>query len=240
MIQLKLEFQTEKPELPQELDRLIVSFIKASLENYSKDLFEGLYDKNKSIIKPYTFSYYLPGARFQAEKILLSENKFTMFFSNADLGQTIHFINAFKLMKFQKYSMNNNSMQLRDVRSQNRQEITDSEIIVKMQSSLIVRQHNSLDNTDVYYTYDNPEFVEVLKRNVECFLQKQSLVVSTEDFSIMPVKGKKVVANVFGRKVDANIGIYKLSGQPELLNLLYQAGLGARRSEGHGKFEIVW
>lgn len=39
--------------------------------------------------------------------------------------------------------------------------------------------------------------------------------------------------------IDANIGIYKVTGTPELLNFLYMAGLGCRRSEGHGKFEIV-
>ena len=33
--------------------------------------------------------------------------------------------------------------------------------------------------------------------------------------------------------------IYKLKGKPELLNYLYLAGMGSRRSEGHGKFEIL-
>ena len=28
-------------------------------------------------------------------------------------------------------------------------------------------------------------------------------------------------------------------GKPELLNYLYLAGMGSRRSEGHGKFEIL-
>ena len=63
--------------------------------------------------------------------------------------------------------------------------------------------------------------------------------VDTEGLSIEPVKARKVVVNCFGRKVDANLGIYKLSGNCELLNILYQAGLGARRSEGHGKIEIL-
>lgn len=33
---------------------------------------------------------------------------------------------------------------------------------------------------------------------------------------------------------------YKLQGTPRLLDFLYSAGLGSRRSEGHGKWEIVW
>ena len=35
--------------------------------------------------------------------------------------------------------------------------------------------------------------------------------VSTEGFSIAPIKGKKVVVPVFGRNTDANLGIYKIT-----------------------------
>ena len=58
-------------------------------------------------------------------------------------------------------------------------------------------------------------------------------------FPFRLLKGKKVVVPVFGRNTDASIGIYKLSGSCRLLNILYLAGIGVRRSEGHGKFEII-
>lgn len=239
MLELKLKFELEKPELPRAMERLIVSFLKASLQNYSEELFEEMYDKSKSIIKPYCLSYYLPGAIFTDEKIVLNENYFTMFFSDADLGQTIHWLNAFKLMKSKRYHMNGNSMILRTVYTQELPKVKDSEIVVKMKSSLIVRKHDSEDNTDFYYTYDQPEFSKVLKENVDIFLQKLNIPLSTDGFSMVPIKGKKVVSESFSRKVDSNIGVYKLTGNPELLNLLLAAGVGARRSAGHGKFEII-
>lgn len=239
MQQIKLTFQTEHPTLPQDMDRLLVSFLKASAQNYSRDFFDALYDKKKSIIKPYTFSTYLPNAKFADDRILLGQPGFTMYFSDADLGQMIQFFNAFRLMKMKKYPMAGNSMQLTSVMLQRRKEITDSEVIVKMSSSLIVRRHNQEDNSDQYFTFEQPGFGEALKENVEIFLQKLGLQVSTEGFAVIPLKGKKVVAKVFGRPVDASIGVYKLTGSPELLNLLYLAGLGARRSSGHGKMEIV-
>lgn len=80
MIQFNLEFRLEKPELPLELDRLLVSFLKASLESASPQMFEQLYDKKRSVVKPYTFSYYLPGAKFKEGNIYLRQNKFSMFF----------------------------------------------------------------------------------------------------------------------------------------------------------------
>ena len=80
MFQLKLDFTLEKPELPLELDRLLVSFIKASTSNYSTELYESLYDKTKSVIKPFAFSYYLPGGRFKDDKILFKRLGLVCFF----------------------------------------------------------------------------------------------------------------------------------------------------------------
>lgn len=70
MIQFNLEFVLEKPELPLELDRLLVSFLKASLESASPKMFEQLYDKRRSVVKPYTFSYYLPGQSLRTRRYI--------------------------------------------------------------------------------------------------------------------------------------------------------------------------
>lgn len=85
MNQMKLSFALEYPQLPREQDKLMVSFLKASIQNYSLELFEMLYNKNRSVMKGYTFSLLLPGARFDADTIHLSQNSFTMFFSDADM-----------------------------------------------------------------------------------------------------------------------------------------------------------
>ena len=98
MIQFNLEFVLEKPELPLELDRLLVSFLKASLESASPKMFEQLYDKRRSVVKPYTFSYYLPGAKFKDEKIYLRQNKFSMFFQTQIWSRLFIF-----LMDLRKY-----------------------------------------------------------------------------------------------------------------------------------------
>ena len=239
MFELTLEFQLEKPELPVEYERVVVSFLKAASSNYSKEMFERLYDKSKSIIKTFTYSVYLPGAFFDKNVIRLGEKRFKIFFSDADMRQTIEWFNSFQLMRMKKYPLNNNSMQLISVKSQNRKDIVDSELVIKMQSPLIVRQHNSDTNRDEYYTYDSKEFADKVKENVSVFLQRVNIDVSMDGFSLLPVKGKKVVVNCFGRKIDANIGIYKITGNPELLNILYQSGIGSRRSEGHGKWEVL-
>ena len=163
-----------------------------------------------------------------------------MFFSNADMEQTIYFFNGFKKILHQRYPMNGNSMEPVRIKNVRRKEIKDPEIIVKMQSSLIARRHDVEENRDTYYVYDHPEFSQVVKENVQTLIKRLGVDVSVEGFEIVPIKGKKIVATIFGRKVDANIGIYKLSGSPELLTCLYRTGMGGRRSEGHGMWEIVY
>ncbi len=239
MNQFKLAFRLENNKLPRTLDKILVSFLKAAAENYSPVFFNKLYDKSKSIIKGYTFSCYLPEAKFCGETIELAREEFSLFFSDVDQEEFLHFFNAFQGMKHKKYPLNGNSMELVSIRMQELNEIKEHEIIVKMQSPLIVRNHNSEDNSDIYYTCETEGFAEALKDNVEIFLDKMGIDVSTADFSIEVVKGKKVVVPVFNRNTDASLGIYKLTGSCQLLNILYLAGLGTRRSAGHGKFEVI-
>ena len=217
-----------------------MSFLKAAVENYSPSLFEKLYNKNSSILKTYVWATYLPGARFTQEKILLNHSRFIMTFSDADIGELIEFYNAFVLMKYKPYPMYQNSMRLMSVKIRNIPEIQDTELIIKMKSALIVRKHDSADNSDKYYTCEDPEFGEMVKENLRIFLEKLNLKMDISDFSIAPLKGKKVVTRTWGRFIDGSIGVYKITGNLELLNLLRAAGLGTRRSLGKGMWEVIY
>ena len=62
-----------------------------------------------------------------------------------------------------------------------------------------------------------------MKENLRVFLEKLNINMDISNFSITPLKGKKVVSKVMSRYTDQSIGIYKLTGNPELLNLLYAA-----------------
>ena len=199
-----------------------------------------LYTKKKSVIKTYSWSFFLTEARFGTETIRIRGNKFFISFSDANMAELLKFYNAFSLMKNKSHPMNKNSMKLVAIKAQNLQEIKDTEIIIKMQSSLIVRKHNSEDNTDIYYTCEDAEFPSMVKENLRVFLEKLNINMDISNFSITPLKGKKVVSKVMSRYTDQSIGIYKLTGNPELLNLLYAAGLGSRRSEAHGKFSVLF
>lgn len=239
MYQYKLTFTLENNMLPREMDRLIVSFLKAAAEACSPFFYERLYDKSRSVIKGYTYSLYLPGARFNKDKIELGCNEFSLFFSDMDQAELLSFFNGFQVMKHRKYPMNGNSMALTSIKMQHLNEIRENEIVIRMQSPLIVRHHNAEKNADIYYTCEMDGFEETLKENIAFFLEQMGVSASTENLSIQVIKGKKVVVPVFGRNTDASLGIFKMTGSTLLLNLLLLSGIGSRRSEGHGKFEVI-
>ena len=83
-------------------------------------------------------------------------------------------------------------------------------------------------------------FGEMVKENLRIFLEKLNLKMDISDFSIAPLKGKKVVTRTWGRFIDGSIGVYKITGNLELLNLLRAAGLGTRRSLGKGMWEVIY
>ena len=63
--------------------------------------------------------------------------------------------------------------------------------------------------------------------------------VAEDSVKIEPVKARKTVVNTFQNKITANVGIFRLKGDLQILNLLYALGVGSRRSQGYGCFEVV-
>ena len=84
-------------------------------------------------------------------------------------------------------------MKLREVKAKKIPEIKESELIIKMQSSLLARKHDPENNTDIYYTCEDPEFSDTLKDNLKFFLNKIGWDEDVDCFSIeyqqMPVLG---------------------------------------------------
>ncbi len=239
MFQLKLSMQLENPCLPVELERAMVSFLKASLQKESQELYEKLFRPGEAVLKSYCFSYYLPQAVFEKEVIRLGVPEFTVFFSDADIEELLCFYNGFLKMKFMKYPLHGNSMCLTYVSILPLKSIREDTVIIKMLSPLLVREHDRERNKDRYCLFDEAGFSDTLKENTRYFVKQMGYGFSVENFSIKPLKAKKVVVPAFGKLVDGNLGVYQLTGAPGLLNLLLSAGLGSRRSEGHGKFQVI-
>ena len=43
----------------------------------------------------------------------------------------------------------------------------------------------------------------------------------------------------YEKKIETSTGIFRITGDKQLLNYLYQAGIGSKRSSGFGMFKIL-
>lgn len=240
MYNIKLSFELKENFLPREIERVAVSFLKAAALREGQDFFGAMFDKGRSISKAFCFSYYLPQPQFQEDKIILRSSNFSIFFSDANLEELLRFYNGFLKLKFEEYPIKGNIMELKSVFLNKMKEIQDDTIVIKMLSPLLVRSHDVATNKDKYYLFSEIGFSEALKKNIEVQLRRLGKSFPMENFSITPIKAKKVVVPNFGQKLDGNLGVFKLTGNPDLLNFLYQAGMGSRRNEGRGKWEIFF
>jgi CRISPR-associated endoribonuclease Cas6 len=112
---------------------------------------------------------------------------------------------------------------------------------VKFASPLVLREHDRERNKDRYITVEDDDFAEYFQKIV--FNELEMLGYGgylAKNLSIEPLKARKIFVKAFDMNVDVSIGMFKLSGNREALQLLHDAGAGSRRSQGFGLFNIVY
>ena len=116
---------------------------------------------------------------------------------------------------------------------------TDS-INVKFSSPLVTRNHNQETKKDMYYSFERPEFKETLKMNIAEQMKTEGLDKSLlNGFDIKPIQAKKAIIPVYEKMIECSLGSFELTGEKELLDYLYKAGMGSKKAMGFGLFEII-
>lgn len=237
-MRLSLKFDLENEHLPIQYRECVLSFVKLSLSEYDIDYFKKFYNNKDRIIKPYTFSVFFKSPEFKEDEIIINNKKLDINFSIADYETSIILYNAFNHQKNKKFSLNRNSWTLKNISMLMEKKIDSNEIIIKFISPLVVRSRQN--QKDFYYSFEHKEFLDILKINIKEQLSITNFPENIVDtFSLEPIKAKKVIVKFYEKKMETSVGIFKMSGDKELLQYLYEAGVGSRHSAGFGMFEIV-
>lgn len=249
-MRINLNFELESNIINKEYRLAIISFIKHSLENYSPNTYNALY-KDNTKMKSFTFGVYLPDAEINDENIKLSSKYINITFSIFDNELFIELYNSFNSMINKKYTYNNNSMiiTLRKITMQNEKPIKQNRILIKFLSPLILRNHNRETNKDIYLTFKDENFNSLLNQSIERLAKefnfesseiKLTPVRMTDDNGNTIQEESKTTAVPFkDNLISASFGKFCLEGDITLLNNLYKTGIGSRRSEGFGLFEVL-
>ena len=241
---LKIDFELLENSFSKNYRSYILSFIKYVLQKGNSDFFSELYLSDKPLQKDFTFSVYVPFAKnafsIPYEQVPLTKNEISISFSIFEYKTFIHFYNMFVNYKG-KEDTNKYPFIIKNISSINQKLITKTKVHIKFLSPLVLRQHDKNTNKDYYIDCFHPNFNDQLNISVNMMLQKFGLIFDDIQIKLDPVAGKssKTVVKFKNTTIGCSYGQFILNGDVEILNLLYRTGIGSRRSEGLGMFEVL-
>lgn len=233
-MKIKLVFKVKSKEIKADIKRTMVSYLKHSIESYDKKMFKEIYKNNK--MKKFTFSLYLPGCQKQGDITSLSNDLIILELSSGDEVLMMNMYYALSQMRNINYPMGNTFMMLDNMDVFNSKKNKAKKISIKMKSPLVIRDRK--DNKDKYYTVSDEEFEEKFKENIKNELEGLNLDCNPV-ISIQPLKAKMIVDKTFNIMVPASTGYFLLTADEDTLTALQNYGIGSRRGEGFGYFEVI-
>ncbi|MBK3333112.1 CRISPR-associated endoribonuclease Cas6 [Persephonella atlantica] len=244
----------------------VVSLIKEALKKSDSDYKDFLY--NNQITKPFSFNLVFPQKRqiqtakiqidenFEIEdKIVISDGYFSLFVSSIDYRFIIGLFNGLKRLKTFQFSSNTDmlvngekiSWQIKNISVLNERPIKKETVIFKTNSPVIVEDR---DDRPVLFNEERfeKELNEVMDRILKSphikgkglekplrfkpLVMKKSIIKHTLK-SFREHTGKPVMY------LTGNSGVFKLSGHPEDLKILYEVGIGTKTGQGFGMVEVL-
>ena len=230
--------------IPKNNRIMITSLIKKAIENADIELFKEIYffnNKANKKIKDFTFARYLENFKIKKDYIEVGRVKVTVTTTNYNLGIAIcNGIISIKNFNYKGYNLEISSARLLKEKL-----INENEVVFRTLSGIHIKDKNNraIDIND-------KDFENELNYISDLYLKSYRGYGLKEKLNFIPISMKKVVVQeeIRGFKdvtskevifINSYIGIFKLIGAVEDLNILLQSGIGFRRSQGYGAIEIL-
>ncbi|HPC38738.1 MAG TPA: CRISPR-associated endoribonuclease Cas6 [Exilispira sp.] len=256
-------FLENQTEIPNNYRSHLISLIKESIKKSGDDgeqFYDRYYTSNNA--KPFTFSTYIPSKRLNNINYLNGEY-IVFFFSSYDYEFLIRVYNG--LMKIKKYPFLSSKIgaikdfNILSKKSFNQKAIfktlspflvrnvENGDIYVYPESAEINSRDKNIVNAKNWQSLDEKEFIEKHLSTSLKNLVKQHLSIDDFPFSIkllnpviVPViHSSSNPLHSFKKTFPAIKCNMEIESFSEILNLIYDIGIGARRSEGFGMLEVV-
>ncbi len=231
-MRLSIEYQMSNPLLPKDYRSGYTSLIKAALEQSNQELWERYYSQRT--LKPFTFCIYFPQIKGSENGHFNVGNQCRLTFSTSSLELGTYLYNGFR--KITTHPLFQSELKLKRIWMQPVQEIRTSEVVFKTASPVLV---NNLGKADWYLLPGQEGFIDGLNFAVgeicKAFLNRTGDIL----LEFVPLQIKRKVVRHYNMDMSSFVGVFKLKSDPEVLQLIYDVGLGVRRSQGFGMLEVV-
>lgn len=223
--------------IPQMYRMYLLSFIKDMIRKGDQELYEQLYNGTKNP-KPFTFSLYMKDFHLNKESQQYKLKDATLIFSTSNPTIGVAFFNG--LSQTDKFTHPEYPFKITSKEIGREQLIKSDVAAFSILNSVLLEDKNK---KPILFTDSNFE----KELNVITNKQFQSLYGRElyEPLKIHAHKLKKQVIKETNRHADGKVLYYTaqkgdlvLQGNPKDLQLIYQDGLGLRRSQGFGLLEV--
>ena len=234
-MRLKLDFEIKEEVIPRNYGRGFISLIKKMIEVTDPLLFYDYYEKHK--LKPFTFGVYFPNLKGNDGDRINVGVKAVLNFSTSSLQLATNIYNGFLRVGEHYWQNNGSSITFKPTKAFLNQpkRINKNEHWFKTLSPFLI---NNLGDSNVFLLPGEIGFIEGLEFSLnECakeFLGKNEKV----EFEFEPLDMKRKVIYHY-KKMPTNIGVFRLKAEPEILQMVYDIGIGVHRSQGFGMLEVV-
>jgi CRISPR-associated endoribonuclease Cas6 len=242
-MRLSCEYKTDK--LPVAHKMMIVSLIKEALKRVNKEYFEKLYkfegNSNKRI-KSFSFAVLLKDFDMEGE-VFNIRDRIIVNITAPDYEFGINVYNG--LLNLQTFQYKNYELKKLRINLVKEKFISEQQVVFKTMSPICMRNKDNefISPKDALYA---EELNYIVDKNLEVhrgYGLKQPLLFEELSMKKVVVKeeitGFKQSTNKNTFYVNAYTGTFKLTGDVEDLNFIYQSGVGFRRSQGFGMVDIV-
>lgn len=242
-MRFSVELLLKKEVIPKDKNRIILSIIKNCFNSYSQEYYNNLYKENLNKTKDFTFSIYMSHCRFLREEILIPEKKMIMNFSAYSNEDAIMFFNSFLSNKGKEYPIKNNTITINKINLLREKTIYHNEVIFRTLSPIVVREHHGQNKTTWYHSLNSEIGQAVFMNNLQYQIRDvfgERGLFDFEDISIeVAENNREVKVKNYDIVIPSNIGKIKIRAKSYILDYLYKAGVGSKRSSGFGMVEVI-
>ncbi len=220
----------------------IASLFKEALQKQNPELYSECYgNQSQNTVKPFTFSYYAPHLKQiridQRNQFQFNGNTLQVHYSSSDYGFLVGQYNSLRHLK--EYSLFQKPVRLGHFYLRNQKTIHHNEVLFKILSPFIVRKIENQQGVG-YLKMDDPQFEDGLYFQIRNYSQRYlNKDLKRGDFAIDIRKCKPLIVIHYGHGIDCTTGMIGVKAPPDVLKLIYDIGLGSRRSQGFGMVEVV-
>lgn len=246
-MRISLVFNSDKEIiLPIQYNHIVQGFLYNSLsdKDYSHFLHHIGYELHNKVFRFFTFSRILGSFRINRATEKISFNPPVHIIVSSPLEKFITDL-AETLIKSDTLFLGSNIIEIASINVHRSILFTDK-VQIKMLSPMVAYSTviaNDKKRTE-YYSPWKSRFTEIARQNL---LSKYRIlygeIPQNQEFKIIPngmqERKFKIIANYKGNIIEGYNGIYWLKGNPELIKVAYETGLGSKNSQGFGCWEVV-